>query len=102
MISSIIDDFESREYEGKIRLSDILDICYNLYGFDYVTIFDFACRSSDITEMCTDPSGRCCQPTCITCDESGEEIRLGKRLLDKIDLLQLGGGKTRRRRFLRV
>ena len=45
----------------SINLSELLEICYNVFNFDYVTIIDFACRTSDIEDsVCS-----ACDDTCL-------------------------------------
>jgi hypothetical protein len=61
-----------------LKLSDILNILYNKFNFDYVTIIDFACRVCyyDVSE-----------------EETKQEIIEGQNLKEIYKALSLGGGK---------
>lgn len=72
-----------------IRLSELLDIFYNEYGFDYVTVFDFACRTCDNIK------------NQIGSEE--EEISKGINLKQKYkDEFALGGKKTKTRKIKQI
>jgi hypothetical protein len=77
-----------------IRLSEILKICYQDYDFDYVTIFDFACRTLD-SETC---SNVCRQELCVDCSTSSLEIQEGIQVIDKYKEKNIGGMKRKRKR----
>jgi len=77
--------------KNPILLSEILEICYNEYNFDYVTIFDFACRIVD-GESC---STICGKKSCADCSSSLTELEEGAELLKKYHELKLGGMKTK-------
>jgi hypothetical protein len=72
--------------DPETTLSNILNICYNKYKFNYVTIFDFACRSP-VDDSTTCSKEGCC--SCKTCRESTVEIERGKQLLRKYKRLGL-------------
>jgi len=72
--------------DSETTLSSILSVCYDKYKFNYVTIFDFACRSPmDDSETCSKEG--CC--SCKTCRESTVELERGKQLLRKYKRLGL-------------
>jgi hypothetical protein len=60
------------------NLSDILHTCYTDYGFDYVTIFDYACRT--------------CKSTPTMAAENEKEIADGDRLKREFKDKRLGSG----------
>lgn len=80
------------EKDSEIKISDILNICYNQLHFNYVTIFDFACRDSAYKDTCE--NGDCC--VCKTCIESAKEIEDGKRMMKIFKVMQLGGKLKRK------
>jgi hypothetical protein len=83
-----------------VKLSDILSVCYGKkYDFDYVTIIDFACRTSDEQETCI--NGQCCLKTCKNCRESNAEINRGNRLVKHFKELMLGG-KSKSKQKLKI
>ena len=87
-------EIQDKLSENKvIRLSEILNICYQDYDFDYVTIFDFACRNVD-NETCADV---CRQELCTDCSTSSLEIDEGIQIMDKYKEKNIGGMKTKRK-----
>jgi len=82
--------FESLNNSKRITLSEILTICYLQYNFDYVSIFDFACRISDGASC----ENNCClKSECLSCADNKKEIDDGMVLLQKYEQEQLGGIK---------
>lgn len=75
---------ENLDENKNIKLSDILKICYQEYDFDYVTIFDFACRdcSRDICDVAKEI-------------ETKEELKNGFKLKRKFYKKRLGGKSTK-------
>ena len=84
---------EQMEHSNIVKLSDILNICYKTYRFDYVTIFDFACRNSENPEICE--RGGCCM--CKSCQEYAKEIQDGERMMRVFKTMKLGGGLIKRK-----
>jgi len=71
-----------------VKLSDILNICYLQYDFDYVAIFDFACRNSE-GPSCRNNS--CLEEVCLNCGSNRKELDDGIVLLEKYEKEHLGG-----------
>ena len=75
--------------QKNTKLSNVLSICYEKFGFDNVVVLDFACRTSDAIETCV--NGNCCVQTCKNCKESIAEINRGTRMLKRFSKKRLGG-----------
>ena len=73
----------------NVKLSEILEICYIKYNFDYVTIIDFGCRVYD------NDTTSSAENTCITCQISTDELEKGKNVMDTYNRLKLGGKKRK-------
>lgn len=95
-----IADTLNNENEFK-TLSGILDDCYKTFGFDYVTIIDFACRNSEEeTESCNENCSL--GNICGNCTASEKEMKEGKKRLRVFRSLRLGGKKRKRRTRRRI
>lgn len=95
------------QLNATFTLSDLLNLCYNVYDFDYVTIFDFSCRCADKNKTCspTDPTCKIYYDKtstdatyCEDCILSKREIEYGKKVVDTYKSKSLGG-KRRTKKY---
>jgi Leucine-rich repeat (LRR) protein len=77
---------------NRIKLSDILNICYEIFSFDYVSIIDMTCRSNSETLECN------LENIHKKRGEQLEEIIEGMKYKKNFENYKLGG-KSRKRIF---